>query len=77
MNTLKIRKCGICETECDGTVLFDICNIGLNKNDVCMCEECGNNIDRKGNTLINIMKCKDFNNLSNIKMNELFERLNK
>jgi len=78
MNTLNIRKCTICGTECDGTVLFDITNIGAyNKNDVCICEGCGDNIDTEGNKLMNIMKSKKINYCSKIDMKELFERLNK
>ena len=78
MNTLNIRKCTICGTECDGTVLFDITNIGAyNKNDVCICEGCGDNIDTEGNKLMNIMKSKKFSYCSKINMKELFERLNK
>ena len=78
MNTLNIRKCTICRTKCDGTVLFDITNIGAyNKNDVCICEGCGDNIDTEGNKLMNIMKSKKINYCSKIDMKELFERLTK
>ena len=59
MNTLNIRKCTICGTKCDGTVIFDITNIGAyNKNDACICEGCGENIDNEGNKLMNILKSK-------------------
>ena len=78
MNTLNIRKCTICGTKCDGTVLFDITNIGAyNKNDVCICEGCGDNIDTEGNKLMNILKSKKFSYCSKIDMKELFKRLNK
>ena len=76
MNTLNIRKCTICGTECNGTVLFDITNIGAyNKNDVCICEGCSNNINTEGNKLMNIMKSKNFGNLSDVKIDELSELL--